>query len=115
MDCGAIAVGNKGGGAGLLDRFTAKGHSGETEIATGRSFPFASDGQALSPVEYARSGQAGPQAEEDEAGEDEIGLDQLWFALSRNQQVQFGGHFARMLLKAVQQILSTPCEQATRL
>lgn len=110
MDCGAIAVGNKGGGAGVLDRYTARGHSGETEIAAGRSFPFASDGQALSRAEYARSGQTTPQAEEDE-----IGIDQLWFALSRNQQVQFGGHFARMLLKAVQQILSTPCEPATKL
>jgi hypothetical protein len=110
MDCGAIAVGNKGGSAGLLDRRAARGDSGETEIAAGRSFSFASNGQALSRVEYAHSGQTTPQAEEDE-----IGLDQLWFALSRNQQVQFGSHFARMLLKAVQQILSTPCEQATRL
>lgn len=110
MDCGAIAVGNEGGGAGLLDRFTTRGDSAETEIATGRPFPFASDGQAVSRAEYAHSGQAMPQAEEDE-----IGLGQLWFTLSRNQQVQFGGHFARMLLKAVQQILSTPCEQATRL
>ena len=105
MDCGAIAVGNEGGGAGLLDRFTARGDSGEREIAAGRSFPFASDGQALSRVEYAHSGQTTSQTEEDE-----IGFDQLWFALSRNQQVQFGEQFARMLLKAVQQILSTSCE-----
>jgi len=73
MDCGAIAVGDKGGGAGLLDRRAARGDSGETEIAAGRSFPLASDGRALWRV------------------------------------------FARMLLKAVQQILSTPCEPATRL
>lgn len=105
MDCGAIAVGDKGGGAGLLDRFTARGDSGETELATGRSLSFASDGQTLSRAEYAHSGQAAPQAEKDE-----VGLDQLWFALSRNQQVQFGEQFARMLLKAVQQILSTPSE-----
>ena len=110
MDCGAIAVGDKGGGAGLLDRRAARGDSGESEITAGRSFPFASDGQALPRVEYARSDQTTPQTEEDE-----IGLDQVWFALSRNQQVQFGGHFARMLLKAVQQILSTPCEPVTKL
>jgi hypothetical protein len=110
MDCDAIAVGNKGGGTGLLDRCAARGHSGETEIAAGRSFSFASDGQALSRAEYAHSGRTSPQAEKDE-----VGLGQLWFALSHNQQVQFGGHFARMLLKAVQQILSTPCEQVTRL
>jgi hypothetical protein len=32
----------------------------------------------------------------------------LWSALSRQEQIQFGGHFSRMLLRAVQsQILST--------
>jgi hypothetical protein len=64
----------------------------------------------LSPVEYMRVGQTRPQAKEGE-----VALDQLWFALSPQEQVQFGGHFARMLLKAAEQMLTTPCESAPTL
>ena len=38
----------------------------------------------------------------------EVALHDLWSALSRQEQIQFGGRFSRMLLRAVQfQITST--------
>jgi hypothetical protein len=33
----------------------------------------------------------------------------LWFALSHQQRVQFGGHFSEMLLRAVQHHTSSTC------
>jgi hypothetical protein len=42
----------------------------------------------------------------------EVVLHDLWFALSRQEQLQFGGQFSRMLLRAVELQVTSPTNES---
>ncbi len=96
MGRSAVSVREEVGGSALLDRRPKRCGSNPENIAAGRWVETAGDGPFLPAVGLAEEKQATAQCVESE-----VDLHELWFALSRHDQEQFGGHFARMLLRIV--------------
>ncbi len=96
MGSSAISVREEGGHSARFDRHPDRGASGIDEGAAARCDEAAGIGQVLSAASFAQETQATRQI-----GPDEVGLHELWFALSCQQRTQFGGHFSEMLLRVV--------------
>ena len=108
MGRSAVSVRDEIRGSARLDRHADRGDARSEDFAAGRGAKPAEDGSLLPGT---------PAAEEDSAthsregeGEGEVALHELWFALPRHEQEQFGGHFSRLLLRMIQQqaTLSSP-------
>lgn len=100
----AVSVRDEIRGSARLDRHAERGGARSEDIAAGRCAEPAEDGSLLPGT---------PAAEKDSAThsrEGEVALHELWFALPRHEQEQFGGHFSRLLLRMIQQqaTLSSP-------
>ena len=95
MGSSAIAIREESRHSADLDRHPDGCVSCLDEIATDRCDELAGNGQVLSATSNAQETQATP-----ENVQDDVGLHELWFALSHEQRVQFGGHFSEMLLRA---------------
>ena len=98
MGSSAIAVREESRHSAELDRHPDGCVSCLDEIATDRCDELAGNGQVLSATPPAQATQATTQIDQEE-----VGLHQLWFALSHEQRAQFGGHFSELLLRAVRQ------------
>ena len=104
MGRSAVSVRDEIRGSARLDRHAERGGARSEDIAAGRCAEPAEDGSLLPGT---------PAAEKDSATqsrEGEVALHELWFALPRHEQEQFGGHFSRLLLRMIQQqaTLSSP-------
>jgi hypothetical protein len=100
----AVSVRDAIRGSARLDRYSERGGARSEDIAAGQCAEPAEDGSLLPET---------PTAEKSSAThsiEGEVALHELWFALPRHEQEQFGGHFSRLLLRVVQQkaTLSSP-------
>ena len=100
----AVSVRDEIRGSARLDRHADRGDARSEDFAAGRGAKPAEDGSLLPGT---------PAAEKDSAThsrEGEVALHELWFALPRHEQEQFGGHFSRLLLRMIQQqaTLSSP-------
>ena len=98
MGGSAIALREEDSHSACLDRHPKGRGSCLEDIATDRCVEINGDGKVLSATPGTEETQATPQIVQGE-----IGLHELWFALSHQQRVQFGGHFSEMLLRAVRQ------------
>ena len=98
MGSSAIAVRKESRHSAQLDRHPARGAACLGQDAADRRDAFVRDGQVLSATSPTQGPQATTQIEQEE-----VSLHQLWFALSREQRTQFGGHFSELLLRAVRQ------------
>ncbi|MBC8877027.1 MAG: hypothetical protein H8E44_46965 [Planctomycetes bacterium] len=98
MGSGAIVVGEEGRHSTQFDRHPARGVSCLDQDPADRRHAVVGNGQVLSATSLAQATQATTQI-----GQEEVELQQLWFALSGEQRTQFGGHFSELLLRAVRQ------------
>ena len=101
MGCGATTVGHKNGDTAGVDRHSEEGLSLPHDDSADRCGQTAGDVTSVPAVEFA-IGEAKDTEAAAQVGQAEIVLHDLWFALSRKQQLQFGGQFSRMLLRAVE-------------
>lgn len=79
-----------------MDRHSEGSCSGPEEITAVGCAPVAGADDVLSATPLAEEAQTATQVIAPG-----VGLHELWFALSRQQRAQFGGHFSEMLLRAV--------------
>jgi len=99
MGSSAIPVREESRHSTHLDGHPDGGVSCPHEITADRCDEVAGDGQVLSATSSTQEARATPR----NAQEEEVGLQQLWFALSHQQRTRFGGHFSEMLLRVVRQ------------
>lgn len=104
MGRSAIVLREKDGHSSGVDRRPEICNSCLDGRPADRSAEIAGDGGVLSTTSLAEEKQATTQILEED-----VDLRELWFALSHQQRVQFGGHFSEMLLRAVQHHTSSTC------
>jgi hypothetical protein len=106
----AVSVRDEIRGSARLDRHAERGGARSEDIAAGRCAEPAEDGSLLPGTPAAEEDSATHSREGEGEGEGEVALHELWFALPRHEQEQFGGHFSRLLLRMIQQqaTLSSP-------
>ena len=92
-----VSVGDANGGAVVSNRRSDKSVSRPEGVPPNRRSPVVGRGEVLSTGETANETQTTPQSINRE-----IGLHDVWFALPRHEQEQFGGYFSGMLLRVVQ-------------
>lgn len=94
MGRGAVSLREEIGGPAVMDRSAARRDPCLESNVAGRRIQAAGIGAVLP---------ADPIADEPTAttrsSDREVALHDLWFALPRHEQEQFGGHFSRMLLR----------------
>jgi hypothetical protein len=102
----SVSVREEGCGAGFVDRHSEPCRASETtDVAAARSIEPAEDGRILPSAPVAEKCPPSQNAG------NEIALHELWFALPRQEQQQFGGHFSRMLLRIVQSQVKSALNQ----
>ena len=111
MGCGATTVGQEICDTAGVDRHSEEGLSLPHDDSADRCGQTAGDVTSVPAVELAndkaKKTEAAPQV-----GQAEIVLHDLWFALSRQDQLQFGGQFSRMLLRAVELQVTSPANES---
>ena len=106
MGSGAITVREEGSDTALEDRYSEESVASLEVIAASRCAKTAGDVTILPATGLADESQTTAQS-----NQREVALHEYWFALSRQEQVQFGGHFSRILLRAAQRpSSSSPCQ-----
>jgi len=105
----AVSLRDEIRGSARVDRHAERGDARSEDIAAGRCAEPAENGSLLPGTPTAEKGSATQNCE------GEVALHDLWFALPRHEQQQFGGHFSRLLLRVVQQqaTLSSPHSEPT--
>jgi hypothetical protein len=98
MGSSAVAVREESRRSAQFDRYPTRGFSGLNEGAADRCDEVAGNAPLLSANSPAQEMQTTTQIVPDE-----VDLHAVWFALSQQQRLQFGGHFSEMLLRAVRQ------------
>jgi len=98
MGRSAVSVRQEGCGSTVLDRSPERRDSPAEDLTTDRRAEAAGGGGVLSAVGKADETQATSQN-----AEGQVDLHDLWFALPRHEQEQFGGYFSAMLMRVVQQ------------
>ena len=101
MVCGATTVRDENRVTTCVDRHPEEGLPVPQDVSTDRCDQAAGDVASVSAVELS-SGKANETEAAAQGGQSEVALHDLWFALSRQEQLQFGGQFSRMLLRAVE-------------
>ncbi len=101
MGCGATTVGHENRDTAGVDRYPEEDLSLPQDVSPNRCAQTAGNGTNVLSAELSND-----KANETEAtaqvGQTEVAVHDQWFALSRQEQVQFGGQFSRMLLRAVE-------------
>ena len=111
MGCGATIVGHENRDTAGVDRHSEEGLSLPHDDSADRCDQTAGDVTSVPAVELA-NGKAEQTEAAAQVGQSEIVLHDLWFALSRKEQLQFGGQFSRMLLRAVELQVTSPTNES---
>lgn len=101
MVCSATTVRDENCDTAGVDRHPEEGLSLAQDVPTDRCDQIAGTVGLLSAAERSNDKAAETEAAA-QVGQSEVALHDLWFALPRQQQLQFGGQFSRMLLRAVE-------------
>ena len=101
MVCGATTVRDENRDPACVDRHPEEDLSLPQDVSTDRGDQAAGDVTPVSAVELS-NGKANETEAAAQVGQSEVALHDLWFALSRQEQLQLGGQFSRMLLRAVE-------------
>lgn len=96
MGISTIALREENGHTSLVDRHSQGCDAHFDHFTASRCAATGGNGEVLSTAPVAEEAQATT-----EIIQEEVGLHQLWFALSREKRIQFGSHFSEMLLRAV--------------
>ena len=99
MGCGATTVRDENRDSPRLDRHSDEGLSVSQDVASGRRAEAAGDDSLPSKDDHQDNTSGTAQTQTDQG---EITPLDLWSSLSRQEQIHFGGHFSRMLLRLVQ-------------
>lgn len=97
MDCASVTLGWPVSSTGIMDGLVTGAHPIGNE--SDRNSPIGAD-RAVQTLSQHQAFVFGEQQLSQEA-EEEVTLDQLWFELPIDEQVQFGSCFSRMLLKCL--------------
>lgn len=92
-----VSVGDANGGAVVSNRRSDKSVSQTEGVPPNQRPRVVGRGEVLSTGEAANETQTTPQTRNSE-----VSLHDVWFALPRHEQEQFGGYFSSMLLRVVQ-------------
>ena len=111
MVCGAITVGHENRDTAGVDRHSEEGLSRPHDDSADRCVQTAGDVTSVPAVELA-NGKAKETEAAAQVAQAEVVLHDLWFALSRQEQLQFGDQFSRMLLRAVELQVTSPANES---
>ena len=111
MGCGATTVGHKNRDSAGVDRHPKESLPFSQDVSADRCGQTAGDVTSVPAVELA-TGKAKQTEAAAQVGQSEVVLHDLWFALSRQEQLQFGGQFSRMLLRAVELQVTSPANES---
>lgn len=106
MVCGATAVRHENRDSAFVDR-CSQGRRPDSNVGSADRGAEAGRDVAFPAADERQDNQVDEAQIATQVNSCQVAIPDLWSALSRQEQIQFGGHFSRMLLRAVQfQILS---------